>query len=472
MPAAVIYSFAPTLAKNDNSEMNFLPAPMRVSMVALLAGFLAAPVLSALEKQPADVYHARRVALADRLQGGVAVLFAAEEPLLDFAPYRQDSDFYYLTGWTEPGASLMVFRESANAASPHAYREILFLPTRDLRMEKYTGEKIDAATPNAAQIAGVDTVEPMTDLPAELDKFISPNRGLLNDIWVQPLAPQSNALLEMTATMLGTGTAPPGRDVTNPNAQLRVEKDAGEVDLLKKASEASIAGQLAMMRSVKPGMTERSIAGLMTAAWMEHGCERASYAPIVGSGINSTVLHYSANDRTMEDGDLLLVDAACEYSMYASDITRTVPVNGRFTPRQREIYNIVLGAQQAAIDAFVAGKSTINDRDRQDPNSLDTAAYNYIDTHGKDMRGEPLGKYWLHGLGHMVGIDVHDPANYPAVLRPGMVFTIEPGVYIPEEKIGVRIECDFLVGADGKLIDLDAALPHTADEVEAAMRAK
>jgi Xaa-Pro aminopeptidase len=260
--------------------------------------------------------------------------------------------------------------------------------------------------------------------------------------------------------------------VTNPNAQLRVEKDAGEVDLLKKASEASIAGQLVMMRSVKPGMTERSIAGLMTAAGMEHGCERASYAPIVGSGINSTVLHYSANDRTMEDGDLLLVDAACEYSMYASDITRTVPVNGRFTPRQREIYNIVLGAQQAAIDAFVAGKSTINDRDRQDPNSLDTAAYNYIDTHGKDMRGEPLGKYWLHGLGHMVGIDVHDPANYPAVLRPGMVFTIEPGVYIPEEKIGVRIECDFLVGADGKLIDLDAALPHTADEVEAAMRAK
>ena len=121
----------------------------------------------------------------------------------------------------------------------------------------------------------------------------------------------------------------------------------------------------------------------------------------------------------------------------------------------------MLGAQQAAIDAFVAGKSTINDRDRQDPNSLDTAAYNYINTHGKDLHGQPLGKYWLHGLGHMMGIDVHDPANYPVVLKPGMVFTIEPGVYIPEEKLGVRIECDFLVSADGKLIDLDAALPHT-----------
>jgi Xaa-Pro aminopeptidase len=158
--------------------------------------------------------------------------------------------------------------------------------------------------------------------------------------------------------------------------------------------------------------------------------------------------------------------------MYASDITRTVPVNGHFTPRQREIYNIVLGAQQAAINAFVAGKSTINDRDRKDPNSLDTAAYNYINTHGKALDGAPLGKYWLHGLGHMVGIDVHDPADYPAVLKPGMVFTIEPGVYIPEEKIGVRIECDFLVGPNGKLIDLDADLPHTAEDVEAAMHAK
>ena len=128
------------------------------------------------------------------------------------------------------------------------------------------------------------------------------------------------------------------------------------------------------------------------------------------------------------------------------------------------------GAQQAAIDAFVAGKSKINDFQHRDPDSLDVAAYNYINTHGKDLHGQPLGKYWLHGLGHMVGIDVHDPAQYPAVLKPGMVFTIEPGVYIPEEKIGVRIECDFLVLPDGKLLDLDADLPHTAEEVEAAMR--
>lgn len=441
-----------------------------LSAAALFA--IACPLALSLEKQPPSVYHTRRVALAAKLHGGVAILFAAEEPLLDFMPYRQDEDFYYLTGWTEPGAALMIVAAAPAAVTPRAYKEILFLPTRDLRMEKYTGVKLDAATPGAVQTAGVDAVEPMTQLPAVLNRFIDTDRRLGYNLWTQPDAPQSKALVDFTAATFGISSYPP-HDVKSLTPQLRVVKDDGEVALLKKASDASIAGQFAMMRAARSGVTERALAGIMTAAWMEHGCERPSYAPIVGSGINSTTLHYSDNSRTLEDGDILLVDAACEYSMYASDITRTLPVNGHFTPRQREIYNVVYGAQKAAIDAFVAGKSKINDRDRKDPDSLDNAAYNYINTHGKDLHGDPLGKYWLHGLGHMVGINVHDPVeSYPAVLKPGMVFTIEPGVYIPEEKIGVRLECVFLVGADGKLIDLTAALPHTAEEVEAAMQAK
>jgi Xaa-Pro aminopeptidase len=339
-------------------------------------------------------------------------------------------------------------------------------------MEKYTGAKLDAASSRVAETAGVDGVEAMTALPAVLNQLMDADRRLIHNVWTQPEAPQARALLGFTAVTLGVAASDSPHDVTELTGQLRAVKDEGEIALLRKASDASIAGQLAMMRAVKPGVTERALAGKMTAAWMEKGCERPSYAPIVGSGINSTTLHYSENTRTLEDGDILLVDAACEYSMYASDITRTVPVNGHFTARQREIYNIVLGAQQAAIDAFVAGKSKINDRDRRDPDSLDNAAYNYIDTHGKDRHGQPLGQYWLHGLGHLVGIDVHDPSDYPALLRPGMVFTIEPGVYIPEEKLGVRIECVFLVGADGKLIDLVAALPHTAEDVEAAMQGK
>ncbi|MGC1424252.1 MAG: aminopeptidase P family protein [Terracidiphilus sp.] len=446
---------------------------------------LAAPVLAllafsfpssqALEKQPAGDYHARRVALGNALHGGVAILFAAEEPVLDFDPYRQDSDFYYLTGWDEPGAALLIVgpanepERSGQPAHARDYKEILFLPTRNLRTETYTGAKMDAATPGVTRATGVDNVEPMANLAVDLNKLIAADRRVAFNVWKQPDVKAADSLLGYTAATLGS-PALSARDVTTLTMPLREVKDSGEIELLKKASAASIAGQREMMKSVKPGVTERTIAGKMTAVWYEQGCERPSYAPIVGAGINSTTLHYSANSATIADGDVVVVDAACEYSMYASDITRTVPANGHFTARQREVYNVVLGAQKAAIDAFVAGKSKINDYYHRDPDSLDVAAYNYINAHGKDLHGEPLGKYWLHGLGHMVGIDVHDPAQYPAVLKPGMVFTIEPGVYIPEEKIGVRIECDFLVLPDGKLLDLDADLPHTAEEVEAAMQ--
>lgn len=448
--------------------------PIRLSAMILFS-LVALSTAPALERQSASDYHARRVALGNELHGGVAILFAADEPVLDFDPYRQDSDFYYLTGWNEPGAALMIVgpanepEHPGQPAHPRQYKEILFLPTRNLRLEQYTGAKMDASTPDVAKTTGVDSVEPMSSLAADLNKLIAVDRRLASNIWTQPHVKAADALLEFTAATLGA-TAAASKDVTSLTMPLREVKDPGEIDLLKKASAASVAGQREMMKAVSPGKTERAIAGDMVAVWFKQGCERPSYAPIVGTGIDSTILHYDENVRTIQDGDVVVVDAACEYSMYASDITRTVPANGHFTARQREIYNVVLGAQKAAIAAFVAGKSKINDFSHRDPDTLDAVAYNYINTHGQDLHGHPLGKYWLHGLGHMVGIDVHDPAQYPAVLKPGMVFTIEPGVYIPEEKLGVRIECDFLVLPDGKLLDLDADLPHTADEVEAAMQ--
>ena len=165
----------------------------------------------------------------------------------------------------------------------------------------------------------------------------------------------------------------------------------------------------------------------------------------------------------------MVIDAAGEYSMYASDITRTLPATGKFTARQREIYNIVLGAQQAAIAAFQSGKSTLR---RDTPNSLHKVAYDYINSHGKDLHGEPLGKYFIHGLSHYVGLEVHDAGNYDIPLAPGMVFTIEPGIYIPEEKLGVRIEDTLYVDKDGKLINFVADLPHTAEDVEKEMSKK
>ena len=250
---------------------------------------------------------------------------------------------------------------------------------------------------------------------------------------------------------------------------LRSTKDAGEIELLRKAANASIKAQEAAILAIRPGVNERAISGVITGTLLANGCERPSYPSIVGSGLNSTVLHYMADDAIMQNGDVVVMDAAGEYSMYASDVTRTVPVNGHFTDRQREIYNIVLGAQRAAAEAFVAGKSTLYNREHPE-DSLDGVARAYIKTHGKDLHGQPLDKYFIHGLSHSVGIDVHDPLDSTKPLGPGSVFTIEPGIYIPEEKIGVRIEDTFYVDQNGKLQDFIADLPHTAEDIEALMQ--
>ena len=440
--------------------------------LALICLAVLAVQAFALERQPAADYHARRVHLAEKLNGGVAVLFAAEEPQLDFMPYRQDPDFYYLTGWNEPGAALLVEAatpaEGSRPARP--YREILFLPSRNMRMELYTGEKLGADTPGAAAKAGVDEVKSMDELPALLNDLATHTPPPLPPLWSEPDAAQAKSLAAWTATTLGRDQPLNFANVRELTNQLRAIKDPGEIALLHKAADASIQAQLAMMRSVHPGATEGTVAGIIIEKLMENGCERPSYAPIVGSGKNSTVLHYSSNSETMQSGDVVVVDAAGEYSMYASDITRTVPVNGHFTPRQREIYDIVKGAQKAAMDAFVAGTSRINDPRHKYPDSLDTIAWNYMNAHGKDLHGEPLGKYFIHGIGHSVGIDVHDPWDYSKPIQPGMVFTIEPGIYIPEEKIGVRIEDVFYANPNGKLECLTCALPKDADEVEKVMK--
>ncbi|HMD20668.1 MAG TPA: aminopeptidase P N-terminal domain-containing protein [Alloacidobacterium sp.] len=432
----------------------------------------ASASINALDRQPAADYHARRVALAGKLNGGIAILFAAEEPSIEYLEYRQDEDFYYLTGWNEPGAALVVQAPVAAQGTHPArpYREILFLPTRNLRMELYTGVKLDAATPNAPQITGVDEVKPMTDLPLTINQLATENRAIMYRLWSQSGSEQAKALTLWIATTLGRSDPPPFSDVRTPVSQLREIKDAGEMTLLHKASDASVQAQFAMMKSVHPGQKERTVNGIIVEKLMENGCERPSYPPIVGSGEKSTELHYSENSQTMQTGDVVVVDAAGEYSMYASDITRTVPVNGHFSERQREIYDIVLEAQKAAMDGFVAGKSHLNDPTHKYPDSLDTIAFNYMNAHGKDLHGEPLGKYFIHGIGHSVGIDVHDPYDYTQPVKPGTVFTIEPGIYIPEEKIGVRIEDVFYANPDGKLECLTCALPKEADAVEKAMR--
>ena len=429
----------------------------------LLLG-ISSTTLLALERQPDAIYQARREALARELHSGVAVLFGNYEPALEYQDFRQDEDFYYLTGWNEPGAALIVADAVPARAGKSAlpYREILLLPERNLRMELFTGIKLDAASPNATDITGVREVRSIRDLPGILSE-----RGL-RAVWTQLDSEPAKAALAFTESNLGNGDTVAPQDVRELTKTLRSSKDPGEIELLRKAANASIKAQEAAILAIHPGINERAISGVITGTLLANGCERPSYPSIVGSGLNSTVLHYMADDANMQSGDVVVMDAAGEYSMYASDVTRTVPVNGHFTDRQREIYNIVLGAQRAAAEAFVSGKSTLN---RQDPeNSLDAVARNYIKTHGKDLHGQPLDKYFIHGLSHSVGIDVHDPQDYTKPMGPGSVFTIEPGIYIPEEKIGVRIEDTFYVDQNGKLQDFIADLPHTAEDIEALMQ--
>src|SRR5208337_3089269 len=199
------------------------------------------------------------------------------------------------------------------------------------------------------------------------------------------------------------------QDVKPMIDSLRATKDAGEVALIRKAVDASVAAHFAAFKAVKPNVNELEISALMQYEWGKRGCERPAYAPIVGSGFYSTVLHYSEDSHVMKAGDVVVIDAAGEYSMYASDITRTLPIGGHYTARQREIYDIVLGAQQAAIDAFQSGKSFLGGPSDA---SLDKAARDYIKTHGKDLHGEPLDKYFIHGVGHYLGLHVHDPGEY------------------------------------------------------------
>lgn len=435
-----------------------------LSLCVLLFTYSAA----ALDRQPGADYHARREALAKKA-GGVVVLLAPLEPMDAVYEFRQEDNFYYLSGVTVPGAGLLVApaTEAQGDTPARAYTEILFLPPRNLRLEKYTGPQMGGDNPEAPKVTGFDRVEDMSKLPEEVAKLLANQRP---SVYTELSPPGStSASDDMLGFLRHSNAMVFFQDVTMTLTALRTVKDAGEIALIRKAVDASVAAHLAAMKAVKPSVKEYEVSAIMQYEWTRRGCERSSYAPIVGSGHSSTVLHYSEDTATMKAGDVVVIDAAAEYSMYAGDITRTLPVNGHFTPRQKEIYEIVLGAQEAAMAAFQSGKSLlVGDSDA----SLNKAAKDYIKAHGKDLHGQPLDQYFIHGLGHYIGLNVHDPGDYKTPLAPGMVFTIEPGIYIPEENIGVRIEDDFLVGADGKLIKLSAALPSKAEDVERAMSAK
>ena len=437
---------------------------------ALAAVLLLITCACAMERQPNADYRARRQRVAAAMKGGVLVLFAPLEPSAGNATngFRQDDNFYYLSGWSEPGAALLIAGavEAKNDRPARPYTEVLYLPAHNVLQEKWTGPKLGPENPQARDLTGFDRVEVLDKMRDDLAALLQHPAPVYSDV---PNGDDISASTDGLAWLKRANAFPVSHfaDIKPIIGDLRRIKDAGEIELIRKATNASIAGHQAAFKAIHNGVTEREIAALQMYEFGRRGCERPAYAPIVGDGYNGTVLHYSEDDGTLKDGDLVVMDVAGEYSMYASDITRTAPVNGHFTQRQREIYEIVLGAQRAAMEAFVSGKSVLSG---DSPDSLYKVAYNYINTHGQDLHGQPLGKYFIHGLGHYVGLEVHDAGSYATPLQPGMVFTIEPGIYIPEEKLGVRIEDILYVDANGQLVDYTANLPHTVDEVERAMK--
>lgn len=410
-------------------------------------------------------YRARRQALAQKAKGAVVLLFASPEEKEDYLGFRQENNFYYLSGLPEPGGALLIAgaTEGREGRPGRQYTEILFLPGRNEVGERWTGPKFTTATPNVGKLTGFDRVEPLDKLRDELVRILPSGSSM---VLTDP-GDESNSKVPLEWLRRANAFSRTGfGDVRPLLAESRLVKDAEEMRLIRHGVEATKAAHRAAMAAVKPGVSEQEISALLQFEWGRRGCNRPAYPPIVGSGFDSTVLHYNANTKTMKAGDVLVIDAGSECRMYATDITRTLPVSGKFTPRQREIYEIVLGAVEAAIKAFQPGRSTMA---RTGPDSLHVVAYNYINTHGKDKHGQPLGKYFIHGLGHWVGLQVHDVGDYSKPIPNGAVFTIEPGIYIPEENLGVRIEEMMYVDENGRLINLSADLPRTPDEVEKAM---
>jgi len=438
-----------------------------VSLAALLIFACFAPVVGAWEREPLSMFAERRAKLIAAINAPVVLFgYTGHEEANPSYVFMQEENFYYLTGHNEEGAALLLVPESAAEKGWNGAREILYLPPRDLAEERWNGPRIGPDDPGIQEKTGFARVENFSKLHDALVALAKNYPEIFTALpgphdegyphaanwskWVKDQVPQATV-----------------KDVSATVGALRAIKSPGELALIQKAIDPSIDAHLAAMKMVRPGLYEYQVAAKMVEIHEFAGCETEAYSPIVGTGFNSTVLHYNKLDRRIEDGDIVLLDVAGQFSGYASDITRTIPANGKFTPRQREIYEIVLGAQNAAMEALKPGMTLGG----KDSTSLQKIAMDYIDSHGKDKEGRSLGRYYIHGLSHHVGLDVHDPSGPSRPLEAGMVVTMEPGIYIPEENLGVRIEDDVLITPTGYKL-LTARLPRSPDEIEKIMATK
>ncbi|HTI44967.1 MAG TPA: Xaa-Pro aminopeptidase [Casimicrobiaceae bacterium] len=431
-----------------------------------------------------QVYRARRDALLRTMRehtgGGVALIPTAPEVPRNrdsLYPYRHDSYFYYLSGFPEPEAVI------ALVAGPDGDRHVLFCREKNEEREIWDGFRYG---PEAAkEVFGFDEALPieavkdrLPDLASDRPALFTP-LGLFSD-WDR----QITDVLNEVRARARTGVAAPEEivDVRGALDSMRLVKDAEEIRLMRHAAKISAAAHRRAMARARPGQHEYQVEAELAHEFLQHGAQAVAYASIVASGPNACVLHYRDNNREMQDGDLLLIDAGCEYQGYASDITRTFPVNGRFSGPQRDIYELVLASQLACLDAVRPG-AEFHDYHKVAERVL---AQGFIDlglckgTLDEVLETGAYKQFYMHRAGHWLGMDVHDAGLYQVRgasqrLAPGMVLTVEPGAYIrpadnvPERfwNIGVRIEDDVLVTADG-VENLTSDAPKSVADVEAA----
>ncbi len=417
----------------------------------------------------------------------VAIIPAAHEVTRSYDTefkFRQDSDFMYLTGFPEPDAVAVIRPGSKNKFT-------LYVRPRDPEMETWFGrrEGVDGAVKNFA----VDKALSIEKFPADLGSLIDGHEKLYYRFGVDhKLDAQILAYLS-GQRQRRLKTPHPPHTIIDPTVivhEMRLHKTPEEVKLMQRAADISAEAHMLAMRKVKPGMNEFQVESLIEAYMRENGASGVAYNSIVGGGENATILHYVENNRPLKAGDLLLVDAGAEYHGYAADITRTFPVDGKFTPAQREVYDVVLDVQKECIKATAVGH-TVKSRHELSIELLTEGMKKLGLLKGKTdelIKKKAFMKYYMHGVGHYLGMDVHDAGRYFSDQRstrsrpfePGMVLTVEPGLYIPPDDrsapakyrgIGIRIEDDVLVTDSGNL-NLTSKVPKEAAEIEALMKKK
>jgi Xaa-Pro aminopeptidase len=431
---------------------------------------------------PASVVQRRRAEVFQQLGDGLMVLSAATVQYRSRdteLPYRPDSELYYLTGATEPGTVAVL----VGGGEPRFY---LFVPERDPGAELWSGPRI--GPDGAAERFGADETFPHSELDFRLCQLLKTGdrihfrlgRGDALESLVR------NALVQARARGPRTGTGP--RGLTDPGEildELRLRKDAHEIDRLRAAATLSIQGHLAGVAEMRAGTGEWTVEAAVNGAFRRGGGSGPGYETIVGSGPNACVLHYVANSRTMEAADLVLLDAGAELNLYQGDITRTYPVGGVFSGEQRAVYEVVNRARDAAVEVVAPGV-TIADVHRTAVGVLveGLVSLGVLEGDVEELVANDAHRPWFpHQTSHWIGLDVHDPGDYARegasrVLEPGMAFTVEPGLYFPEGSeggaapfagIGVRVEDDVVVTEAGRE-NLTGALPADPDEIEALVR--